>query len=283
MIISNYRFHNISKQCEKLHLTTVNTGVETDYCFAVREGNTELYSIIAAITNLVPDSVVHTSLTYYSTEDAKTGIFDIIKDNLLTVMAIVLVILLIIILLLLKNIRTQKEMKENAKKVKMLNRRVFVDALTSVQNKGAYTEYVQNLQERIDNGKQPEFAIGIFDCNNLKTINDHHGHDKGDIYLKSACKLICNVFDHSPVFRIGGDEFAVILQNNDFEKKDELIQTFEERRKTICNSVETKWEEVHIAVGIAVYDPLTDDSVEATARRSDAIMYKNKEATKAQK
>ena len=46
----------------------------------------------------------------------------------------------------------------------------------------------------------------------LKLINDTYGHEKGDIYLKTACNAICDVFRHSPVFRMGGDEFAVLLQ-----------------------------------------------------------------------
>ena len=65
--ISNYRYNNISKQCEALHLTTVYTGVDMDYSFAMREGDTELYSIISKVTNLVPDSTIHAALTYYST------------------------------------------------------------------------------------------------------------------------------------------------------------------------------------------------------------------------
>ena len=69
VIISNYRYNNISRQCEKLHLTTVYTGVDLDYCFALRKGDTELYSILARVAGAVPDAVVHTALTYYSTED----------------------------------------------------------------------------------------------------------------------------------------------------------------------------------------------------------------------
>lgn len=283
VIISNYRYSNISKQCEKLHLTTLYTGVDIDYYFAMNKGDPQLYSILAKVTNVVPDSTVNTALTYYSTEDVKTSFFDLIMDNLVIVLSVVSVVLLIILILVLFSIRAEKRVKKEKNIINDLNRKVFVDALTSVRNKGAYNDYIQKLQERIDNGEQFDFAIGIFDCNDLKKINDEFGHEKGDIYLKSACHLICKVYDHSPVFRIGGDEFAVVLQNSDFENREPLAELFEKRRKEITMSAENKWQEIHIASGIAVYDPERDESVSETSQRADKIMYVNKSKQKARK
>ena len=60
-----------------------------DYCFALREGDTELYSIVSKVTNLVPDAAIHAALTYYSTEDVKISFADLIKDNLFIVMAVI--------------------------------------------------------------------------------------------------------------------------------------------------------------------------------------------------
>ena len=281
VIISNYRYNNISKQCEKLHLTTVYTGVDMDYCFAVTKGETELYSILSRVICAIPDSVVHTALTYYSTEDVKMTFGDFIKDNLLIILVVVAIVLLIILILAFRNVKVVKKVKEEEHKIENLNRRVFVDALTSVRNKGAFNDYIQTLQEKVDGNEISEFAIGVFDCDNLKKINDSHGHDKGDIYIKTASRLICEVFDHSPVFRIGGDEFAVILQNDDFENRDKLVFEFEKRQKEICDEAKCKWEEVRVALGIAVYDPQTDRSVNDTARRADKIMYENKRMGKA--
>ena len=63
-----------------------------------------------------------------------------------------------------------------------LNSLAYGDALTSVRNKGAFDIHVREFQSRLDNpDEHPEFAIGIFDCDNLKDINDNYGHDKGDI------------------------------------------------------------------------------------------------------
>ena len=80
-----------------------------------------------------------------------------------------------------------------------LNKRAYVDALTSVRNKGAYETFLEGMQKRMDeSGGDMEYAIGIFDCDDLKSVNDMYGHDKGDVYLKSASQLICHVFQHSP-------------------------------------------------------------------------------------
>ena len=280
VIISSYRYSNISRQCEKLHLTPIYSGVEMDYCFAVPEGETELYSILARTTAVVPDATIHTALTYYSTEDVKVSFGEFIKDNLLIILAAISVILLIILILLLRNIRAERKLVKEEQLLKNLNRKVFVDSLTSVRNKGAYTEYIRKLQERIDGGEQFDLAIGIFDCNNLKTVNDECGHDKGDIYLKNSCMLICKVFDHSPVFRIGGDEFAVFLMNDDFKNREMLEKIFEDKRIAICRDAKNNWEEVHIAYGFAEFDPKQDPTVSDAARRADKIMYENKRKMK---
>ena len=276
VIISNYRYSNISRQCEKLRLSTVYTGVDMDYCFAVNKGEVELYSVLAKVIGAVPSSVVHTALTYYSTEDVKTSFTDVIKDHLFIIMTVIAAILAVILVLLLRSIRAEKKIIEEERLVSDLNKRVFVDALTSVKNKGAFTNSVGELQKKLDQGEKVEFAIGVFDCDNLKSVNDRHGHDRGDEYIRNSSRLICRVFGHSPVFRIGGDEFAVILQNEDYENREELADLFEREKKELCKNAENRWDEPRVAIGIAVYDPERDASVTDTVHRADKIMYENK-------
>ncbi len=161
-----------------------------------------------------------------------------------------------------------------------LSSRVYVDALTSVQNKAAFTSRIGDLQEQMYDPDRPlEFAIGMFDCDDLKKINDRYGHEKGDLYLKASCRLICRVFKHSPVFRIGGDEFAVLLQNDDYRDRDALVEDFKKGREE-TRQAENEWERVHIAMGVAVYDPKVDGSVNDTIHRADKLMYANKSAWK---
>lgn len=280
ILVSNYRYNNVAKHCESHNLAAISSGVDMNFCFAVREGDNELYSILAKSTNIVPDSIINSALNYYSSEDAKTTFGELIKENIVIILSIIILVLVIILMLIIKGIRAKRRIKEEEHLVKDLNKKVFVDALTSVRNKGAFDEDIQRLQDSLEQGEQLKLAIGIFDCNDLKKINDRFGHDKGDIYLKKACELICNVFVHSPVFRIGGDEFAVILENDNFENREELLKQFETKRRAHNESVYRKWEEVNIACGVADFDLTVDHSINNTIKRADKVMYENKRSMK---
>ena len=159
-----------------------------------------------------------------------------------------------------------------------LNDMAYADALTAVHNKGAFDIYVRDLQARMDNPDEPlSFAVGVFDCDNLKFINDQYGHDKGDIYLKTASALICRVFQHSPVFRTGGDEFTVIMRNSDYRDRAELASLFERKSAEACvRAADTPWEQVRVSMGIDAFDPENDASVVDVVRRADKLMYENK-------
>lgn len=158
-----------------------------------------------------------------------------------------------------------------------LNRQAFIDALTHVKNKGAFSSAIEEMQGQLNSSRgQMAFAIGVFDCDDLKLINDQYGHGKGDEYLKAACRVICKVFQHSPVFRIGGDEFSVILRGEDYKNREALVRQMERMKAEITATTENKWEQVHMSMGIAVYDSQNDRTVNDVARRADEIMYENK-------
>lgn len=178
--------------------------------------------------------------------------------------------------------QTFRRVTSNLKKyITDLNDLAYADALTSLHNKGAFDIMVRDIQTRLDEpGNTLKFAVCIFDCNMLKQINDQNGHDKGDIYLKETAQIICEVFDHSPVFRIGGDEFAALLLENDYENREELLKVFDERCAEKRGKESDAWEKVDVARGVAVYDPQEDQSVNDVVRRADKNMYENKWLTK---
>ena len=163
-----------------------------------------------------------------------------------------------------------------------LNDLAYADALTSVHNKGAFDIYVRNLQQKLDDpgDEETEFAVCMFDCNDLKEINDQFGHEKGDQYLKGASKLICDVFAHSPVFRIGGDEFVAFLLNKDYRSREDLCEQFDEACYEKMNASSDLWKQINVAWGMAVYDPKEDKTVDKVVRRADKFMYENKRQKK---
>lgn len=152
------------------------------------------------------------------------------------------------------------------------------DALTHVKNRTAYDKYVRNFNNEIASGERKEFAVAYFDLNNLKTINDKYGHEAGDAYIRNSCKLICDTFKHSPVFRIGGDEFLCIICNDDYKNKDKLLQAMrdemENREKDPIKF--SPAARVSIASGMAVFDKEKDTDVISVVNRADVLMYENK-------
>ncbi len=162
-----------------------------------------------------------------------------------------------------------------------LSDRAFADALTSLRNRDAFSAHVDNLQSRLDEGNEEiHFAVCVFDANNLKQINDEFGHDKGDELLRATAKVICDTFDHSPVFRIGGDEFAAVLTGRDYESRDELVRRFDEACARSRASGVERWLQVNVARGLAVYDPDADEEANDVVRQADRLMYEHKWAMK---
>ena len=164
-----------------------------------------------------------------------------------------------------------------------LNSLAYSDALTDVQNKQAFDVALGEIQGKLyDKNNEFKFAIAIFDCDNLKQINDKYGHDKGNVYLKNSSNLIGRVFKNSKIYRIGGDEFAAILIDEDYANRKTLKEEFLERSVEITSFAKEPWEEIHVSVGIARYDPEIDNSAEDVMIHADHLMYDHKRERKKQ-
>lgn len=169
-------------------------------------------------------------------------------------------------------IQAENDIRDKEKQIGQISIKAFRDALTSVGNKSAYNSKSEELNEAIRNGTA-EFGIVMLDANHLKYINDCFGHDAGDSYLKGCCQIICEKFKKSPVYRIGGDEFVVVLMHHDYENRirllDELIQQFAD---TYQQTQKQPWERYSMSVGMAEYTA-QDSSTEEVFKRADSAMY----------
>ena len=151
-----------------------------------------------------------------------------------------------------------------------------IDALTGVKNRNAYRIYEERLNAQIEINRAPDFALSILDVNDLKKINDTLSHKAGDQYLRDACRIICTTFKRSPVFRVGGDEFAVLSQGDDYEHLNELVEQINSHnRRAIDNGG------IVIAIGTARYEH--EEKVAPVYERADRKMYENKGSLKARK
>lgn len=172
---------------------------------------------------------------------------------------------------------SQKIEKKLADTIRIAN----TDSLTKVKNIAAYTDKVADISSKMSAaGPALQYAVVMCDVNNLKKVNDSFGHDVGDTYIKNCCKIICDIFDHSPVYRIGGDEFVVILQNKDFNNKEELMCKLFDVISETAKIEDFKLGKADLAAGIAVYDPNLDFSFSDVVKRADIAMYKNKQDCK---
>lgn len=175
--------------------------------------------------------------------------------------------------------RSFRHLTEHLKSyVSDLNSKAYKDGLTSVKNKAAMNIYVEQINELPLTERK--YAVLLFDCNNLKDINDDYGHDKGDIYLRTACSVVCRSFPRSPVFRMGGDEFVAILQGEAYEEKENLILQYRESVNAVNQKAKKPWERANLAMGSAVYDMLNDNEFADVLKRADEEMYEEKRIMK---
>lgn len=155
------------------------------------------------------------------------------------------------------------------------------DALTGIRNKTAYDHEIKKIEVRLQDG-ETKVGLAMVDLNYLKKLNDTYGHEKGNLAIQKLCRLVCTVFDHSPVFRIGGDEFVIILCGNDYDNYEALTEKFAaELQKMVDDPALEPWEKVSASIGAAFYEPGKDDNMESVFARADQAMYENKVAMKA--
>ncbi|MBQ7646937.1 MAG: amino acid permease [Clostridia bacterium] len=151
----------------------------------------------------------------------------------------------------------------------------FTDPLTGVKSKHAFTFQEETIEEKIGKGEAEDFGVIVCDVNGLKKINDTLGHKAGDEYIRSACGLLCEFFDHSPVYRIGGDEFVVFLEGRDYQARHEIMKEINERIEKNIGS-----DRVVASLGLAEFDPQNDGSFHEVFKRADGLMYARKQQLK---
>lgn len=180
-------------------------------------------------------------------------------------------------------IATTDELESTKELADEMNTIAMHDALTKTFNKRAYDIELARINEQIQAGNH-EFGIVMIDLNYLKRINDTYGHEKGDIAIRTLANLIMETFPDDQVFRVGGDEFAVVLRGDSCVRVDELVRHLEAAlaARQRDQSLEP-WEQVSAAVGYALVGDRTHKSMDSAFKRADKLMYHNKRAMKAQR
>ncbi|MDO4538233.1 MAG: diguanylate cyclase [Coriobacteriales bacterium] len=149
------------------------------------------------------------------------------------------------------------------------------DSLTGVRNKHAYSELESHIDRQIKDGTISKLAVVVCDINGLKHVNDTLGHAAGDKLIKEASKLICKSFKQGAVFRVGGDEFAVLLQGEGYDTMLDALGRFNQQvEENIQNQA------VVVAAGYDMLGP-SDKTLNDVFVRADEMMYERKKQLKA--
>ena len=182
------------------------------------------------------------------------------------------------ILFCMENIDDEVREKEaQQEKLRSAECKVRVDELTGIKNNNAFLELSKSLDNSIRTvDTDLRFGIIICDVNDLKHYNDTRGHIFGNEFLRRACRMICENFPHSQFYRVGGDEFAVYMDGEDYEIREELLENL--RRESYANGRSRSGPV--IATGMSIYEPASDAKFSDVVNRADLDMYKNKKLLK---
>lgn len=153
----------------------------------------------------------------------------------------------------------------------------YTDELTKMSSQNAFQEEVTDRERDIHRGRG-SFGICIFDVNHLKAVNDIYGHLAGDLLLMQAASLIQQHFPDEKVYRIGGDEFAIVFRNR---PRYFVYSMFSDFRKKMRGSVSQDVRIPVVASGLAVYNEEKDAAFQDVFSRADRAMYEDKLALKA--
>ena len=242
-------------------ITFTAEGAEETLCYVPIAGTDWKMAV------LIRESVIHDTIRDIS-EKSMTA-----SHNL--VMAILVLVLLFAIILITEfGILSHYKLEEEKENSKNLHNMANTDSMTGVRNKHAYSFIETDLNKKITDKEISRLAVIVCDVNGLKLINDTQGHAAGDKLIKDASKMICEYFPHGAVFRIGGDEFTVILKEKGFDTMDETIPEF--NRKVEEN---IKTGDVVISIGYACLKP-EDEQLHDVFERADHMMYKRKKELK---
>lgn len=183
-------------------------------------------------------------------------------------------LLLCLFLAISSQIETSKVI-EHGLKYNIVRELAYSDGLTGVKNRTAYLEQLDKYNSN------DTIGIVFLDINNLKTVNDNLGHEFGDELIVISANIITNSFGQfGNVYRIGGDEFCVLMNDSNPKSKYELgLKTFEQLINEVNKAKQHPFA-VQIAHGFSVCESATRKKLDEAIAKADNKMYKNKKEQK---
>lgn len=149
----------------------------------------------------------------------------------------------------------------------------YKDVLTGIKNRRAFEEYMEILE-----GEEKKLTCISMDINNLKKVNDEQGHHAGDELIKEFASLLTNTFKNEEhIFRVGGDEFILIIENHNEEWINDQLMKMDANSKVIGKTIELPLE---YARGECLGE---SKDIRDLLKKADSNMYKDKRMQKQEK
>ena len=181
--------------------------------------------------------------------------------------------LIFILILSREAAKNTLELMEKGRHAEIYQKLAMKDMLTGINNRNAYISDLDSLTAYSD------IMIVTFDLNDLKKCNDNFGHSEGDTYILSASRIITEIFSpYGSCYRIGGDEFCVMIKNASKCPIELLTDQLAVKEKEFNETNQVI--DMHISYGYAIFDDALDSDLEKTRDRADVLMYENKRKSK---
>lgn len=165
-------------------------------------------------------------------------------------------------------VKTQLQIKTQIEELEFLASR---DSMTGIYNRRKFFELASLLFEKTEEN----LFISMIDIDHFKKINDTYGHDAGDIVIKTMAQLVSELLPSDGIFgRIGGEEFAILLEN----EKQEVLKLFENIKNNVANlQIEANSDTIRFTIsnGIAQKNNQTN-SVDELLKAADEALYEAK-------
>ncbi len=242
-------------------ITFTANGAEETLCYVPIEG-TDWMMVV-----LIRESVIHDRIRSISERSLSTS-----KNQIVFTLAFSIVFFSVLLIML--KVLSNRDLEAEKEKAKTFRNMASTDSMTGVRNKHAYSEMESSLNLRIRENDINKLAVVVCDINGLKLVNDTRGHAAGDKLIKDASMLLSEYFTHGAIYRTGGDEFVVILEEKGYDTMNEVISDI---NRVIEENIKKK--EVVISIGYSELKP-ENQLVHDAFERADQMMYKRKQQLK---
>lgn len=249
-------------------------------CMGTLRGNSELLNIINRVIFASTENLSGAVLMDNAHADVPFSLSDYLEEHSLAVILILVAIIALMLAFFLYYHQMTSRLIKMQTTNEELSHQAFRDGLTKVGNRAGYLVAEKDLQLQIDAGEPVEFALLVVDVNGLKTVNDALGHETGDLLIQNTSQRIHEICGHSPVFRIGGDEFVVVLTGTDYERRGQLLSELRRESLPGVSKQQVEMGLTSMAFGMAEFDREADRTVAEVFARADKAMYACKKQMK---